>query len=297
VNLVDVSVVIRTKNEADCIGETLDRVGEQKFDGDYEVVVVDSGSTDSTLNIIKEYDVKLVQIPQREFTFGRALNLGAIHARGKFLVNLSAHAFPRDKTWLANLIREFEDDNVAGVYGRQLSFGHLNPFDKLRNTLFFGPEDTKFSMKNRGMLKQIHFSNSNSAIRKNVWHGFKFNERVPYAEDILWQTAVIEAGFSIAYAAGAAVCHTHKVSIYGAYKNSSACAYALASMARKRRSVPLIMCDVGIFLCLLPKPLFHNLWYVWRNKYHRYLKLVPSYVLSEQLGWLLGRIRYRLENR
>lgn len=145
------------------------------------------------------------------------------------------------------------------------------------------------------MLKRIRFCNTNSAVRKDVWERFKFDEHVPYAEDILWQREVMGAGFSIVYAPDAAVYHTHKVSIYNAYKYSSDCAYALALMKQKRQSVPLIIFDVGIFLGLIPNSIFQNLRYVWRNNYLEYLKIAPLYVMSGWLGWLVGRIKYRLK--
>ncbi len=292
---MDVSIIIRTRNEAEFIDATLRRILEQEFGGEYEVVVVDSESQDSTVEILRRYKVKLIQITQKEFTYGRSLNIGADNARGAFIVNLSAHALPRDKKWLASLVAGFEDDHVAGVYGRQLSNGRVNPFEALKSDVFFGEEKITFNMRHRKMLRQMHFSNSNSAIRKEVWQRFRFDEGTFYAEDVLWQTEVIKAGFSIVYAPDAAVYHTHSVSIHNAYKNSNNCAYALALMKRKRQSIALAMLDVGICLGLLPVPIFQNLRFIFENKHFAYLQIAPLYVVSCQLGWLVGRLRYRLE--
>ena len=293
-NVVDVSIVIRTKNEAECIEETLTKVREQEFSGAYEIIIVDSGSTDSTLDIIRRYDVTLLEIPQREFTYGRALNVGAGNAKGEFVVNLSAHAFPRDKKWLTNLVGGFEDDNVAGVYGRQLSVGKLNPFEAFKNERFFGGEKIAFNKKNRKTLKRIHFSNGNCAIRKDVWHRFKFNEQVPWAEDILWQKEVLKAGFSVIYAPEAAVYHTHPVNICKAYKISRDCAVVLASMDRKKQSIWMITYDLAVFLSLVPSSILQNVSYTWRNRHLQYLGVAPIFVLSTLFGWLVGRIEYRV---
>jgi rhamnosyltransferase len=292
---MDASVVIRTKDEAHSIAATLKKVSEQVFDGGYEIIIVDSESTDSTLDIVSKFNTRLIQIAQKEFTYGRSLNIGASNANGRFIVNLSAHAVPKDNKWLTSLITPFEDSEVAGVYGRQLSDGRVNPFEALQKELFFGQEKITFNMKNKGMLKRIHFSNSNSAIRKDVWQRFKFNEEVPYAEDILWQTAVTEARFSIVYAADAAVYHTHRISIGGAYKDSRNCAYALALMKQKRQSVPRIIFDVGILLCLIPNSIFQNLSFMRQNNYIENLKIAPLYVMCGWFGWLAGRIKYRLK--
>lgn len=291
---MDISIVIRTKDEAESIGKTLQRVRDQEFSGNYEIIIVDSGSADGTLDIVREYDVRLIQIPEREFTYGRSLNIGASHGKGRYVVNLSAHALPRDEKWLTHLITGFEGYEVAGVYGRQLSIGQLNPFEALQNELFFGETKVTFSVKNGKMLKQIRFSNGNCAIRKDVWESFKFNEQVPYAEDILWQAEVVEAGFSIVYIPDATVYHTHRVSIDNAYKNSKNCAYTLALMKQKRQSMPLVINDVGILLSLIPSSIFQNLRYIWRNNHLEYLKVAPLYLMSGWLGWLVGRIKYRL---
>ncbi len=292
---MDVSIVIRTKNEAEFIGETLKKIEEQEFSGSHEIIVVDSGSTDATLDIIDKYDVKLLQIPPKEFTYGRSLNIGAGNAKGRFIVNLSAHALPRNNKWLTHLITGFENHGVAAVYGRQLSIGHVNPFEALQNEVFFGRKKITFNEKNKRTLKHMHFSNSNCAIRKDVWQRFKFDEHVPYAEDRLWQMEVIEAGFSIVYAVQSAVYHTHKVSICGRYKNSRDCAYTLALMKEKRQSIPLIIFDVGIFLGLIPGAMFQNIRYMWRNNYLEYLPIAPFIVMCGWLGWLVGRINYRLK--
>ncbi|MDY6950926.1 MAG: glycosyltransferase family 2 protein, partial [Thermodesulfobacteriota bacterium] len=188
---MDVSIIIRTKNEAEALGHTLTTVREQEFSGECEVIVVDSGSTDSTVSIAKDFGVRVIHIPEKAFTYGNSLNVGARETQGSFIVNLSAHAWPRDEKWLRNLIEGFEEDDVAAVYGRQLSDGDENPFEALQSERFFGKWKAKYRMVNGRSPREIHFSNSNCAIRREVWQRFEFDEVVPYAEDILWQTEVL----------------------------------------------------------------------------------------------------------
>ena len=87
------SIVIRAFNEEKHIGKLLKGI-EQQTIKDIEIVVVDSGSTDGTLEIVKKFDVKMVNIDAREFTFGRSLNRGIQEARGKYIVIISAHCYP-----------------------------------------------------------------------------------------------------------------------------------------------------------------------------------------------------------
>src|SRR3954469_13362276 len=71
---VNVSVVIRAKDEADSIGHTLDLLQRQTVE--CELIVVDSGSTDGTPDIARERGAKLIEISAAGFTFGGSLNTG-----------------------------------------------------------------------------------------------------------------------------------------------------------------------------------------------------------------------------
>jgi rhamnosyltransferase len=65
------SIVIRAYNEERHIGRLLDGIKHQTLK-DVEVILVDSGSTDSTVEIAESYDARIVKIPSEEFTFGLA---------------------------------------------------------------------------------------------------------------------------------------------------------------------------------------------------------------------------------
>jgi rhamnosyltransferase len=294
---MDVSIIIRTRNEAESVHQTLKRVEEQEFGGRYEVIIVDSGSTDSTLDIVRRHNVKILQISPKEFSYGRSLNLGANEAKGLFVVNLSAHAFPKDRRWLTNLVADFGDCDVAATYGRQQSFGRINPFEALLNEMQFGERKIRFNLKDRRMLKKISFTNSNAAVRSDVWQRFKFNEKVPYGEDILWQSEVTRAGFSIVYAPNAAVYHTHRVSIRSLCMNSMNCAYNLSLIHQKRQWLPLVGLDVVSFLGLIPISIVRNARYIWRNSYYRHAIVIPFWVLSGAAGSVAGKIRYRAKRQ
>ena len=69
----DVSLIIRCYNEEKHIEKLLNGIMQQALEK-IEIILVDSGSTDSTLSIAAAYPVKIVSIDPNEFTFGRSLN-------------------------------------------------------------------------------------------------------------------------------------------------------------------------------------------------------------------------------
>jgi glycosyltransferase involved in cell wall biosynthesis len=114
---VQVRIVIRAKDEATKIGETLARLGAQTLADRAEVVVVDSGSRDGTADIARAAGARVIEIPAASFSYGGALNTGCEGADTPVLVALSAHAPPPDERWLERLVQPFEDERVACACG------------------------------------------------------------------------------------------------------------------------------------------------------------------------------------
>lgn len=127
---IDISIVILTKNEEKYIGSTLDMIFSQDIDKKYEVIVIDSGSRDSTLEIAKRYPVKIVEISAQEFGHGRTRNLGARIAGGEIVVFLNADATPMNEDWLKNLTVNFKNDKeIVGAYSYTYPRFDCSPLD------------------------------------------------------------------------------------------------------------------------------------------------------------------------
>lgn len=198
----EASIVIRCLNEADYIGRVFEGLKEQTF-RDFEVIVVDSGSTDGTLRIVEEQDdVKLLHIAKEDFSFGRSLNMGCEASSGNLLVAISAHCFPADQFWLENLLDDFSDPKVGVVYGRQR--GHeASHFSEHRIFEKWFPDE---SVRDQ----QTPFSNNASAaFRASLWDEIRFDEELTGLEDVAFARAVIREGFRINYRADATVIHVH----------------------------------------------------------------------------------------
>lgn len=198
-----VSVVIRTFNEQAHLRRTLSAVLAQR-DVEPEVIVVDSGSTDETVAIAREFPVTLITLAREEFSYGRALNRGFAASSAPFVVSLSAHALPLDRYWLRNLVRPLAAAHVVGVVGKTLPHPDCNPFDRRGLLRQYGVE--------RRFLAEgstPSFSNANSVVRRSAWAEDPFDEDLPYSEDALWARRQMGRGRALVYAPDAAVYHSH----------------------------------------------------------------------------------------
>jgi glycosyltransferase involved in cell wall biosynthesis len=196
-----VSIVVRCYNEVEHIGGVLKAVEDQSHDR-FEIVAVDSGSTDGTIDVLEEHEVRLVHIPKEQFSFGRSLNMGCAAATGEILVFLSAHCYPADRDWLANLLAGFDAPEMAAVYGRQRAV-ETSAFSEHQILRRWFPDESV--PRQDGPF----LNNANCAVRRSVWEKFPYDEDLPGLEDVAWANQVRAAGWSIGYRAEALVHHVH----------------------------------------------------------------------------------------
>lgn len=214
-----ISIVIRTYNEEKYLGELLKAINTQES-SEIEVVLVDSGSTDNTLSIAKDYDCKIIKIAKSDFTFGYSLNVGCNAALGEVLVFISGHCIPRNSKWLVNLVSPIVDQNIDYVYGRQIG----RDFTKFSEGVHFEKTFPKYSK-----IPQDGFfcNNANAALKKSVWQKFRFNEELTGLEDMFLAKKIFEIGGQIGYVSDASVFHIHDESWSQVKKRYEREAYAL----------------------------------------------------------------------
>jgi rhamnosyltransferase len=196
-----ISVVVRTFNEERMIGRLLTGIEVQTRKPD-QVVIVDSGSTDRTLEIARRHRVDVKKIDPAEFSFGRSLNRGIEAATGDVVVMASAHVYPVYDTWLEHLTKPFEDPVVALTYGRQVG-GPTTPYSESQIMATWFPADSN--------QRQDHpfANNANAAVRRSEWAATPYDEDLTGLEDLDWAGKALERGRSIAYVAEAPVVHLH----------------------------------------------------------------------------------------
>lgn len=224
---VEVTIIIPTKNGGNDIENCLSGVFKQKTRYSYEVIVIDSGSRDNTLEIVERFPVRLIKIKPEEFGHGKTRNLGGGLAKGRYLVYLTQDAIPANVDWLENLVDNFEDEKVAGVYSRWFMKQNCNPLEARYVFETFKPIKEIRSLDgvsnedySRSISGFILFSNVSSCIRKNIWEKIPFDDTSIFGEDQEWSQKALKAGYTIVYEPQSIVYHSHNHSLRTQFKTS-----------------------------------------------------------------------------
>lgn len=204
-----ISVVIRACNEEKHIAQLLDGIARQSVN-DQEIILVDSGSTDRTLEIASQFPLKVVRIQPQDFTFGYSLNQGISQTHGDMIVIASAHVYPVYPDWLECLLAPFTNPRVALTYGKQRG-NSLNKFSEQQIFQRWYPDHSQPHQANP------FCNNANAAIRRSIWDKYHYDETLSGLEDLEWAHRIMAQGYVISYVAEAEVIHIHEETPHAVY--------------------------------------------------------------------------------
>lgn len=302
------SIVIPTKNAGPLFKKVLNAVLGQETPWRYEVLVIDSGSSDDTVEYCRglgDEKLHIHTIPAREFGHGRTRNLGISMTSGEFIALITQDALPANQFWLRNLVAAVEQaPDVAGAFGRHLPYPDANPYVARDLQLHFdgflqwGPifrlDDAQRYERDVGYRQVLHFfSDNNACIRRSVWDDYPYPD-VDFAEDQIWAKRIIEAGYGKAYADDARVFHSHNYSVIELGRRSFDEANALFNLFGYRLC-PNVRQLVGHFLW----GTYGDFAYSWHNKallkHGLWLAKSPFLNLSRQLGFYCGERAHKID--
>jgi glycosyltransferase involved in cell wall biosynthesis len=205
------SVAIPVCNGAGDLPAVLDAIRSQRIDGEVEIVVVDSGSTDGSAALCEGAGARVERIPSQNFSHGGTRNRLMEMARGARVAFLTQDAVPAHDGWLAALMSGFAAEDVGLVCGPYLPRPDASPMVRREFDEWFATIPTLA----RGPLGErpqpgphTFFSSANGAVTRTAWERVPFRD-VPYAEDQRLALDMLNAGFSKAYVPQAAVVHSH----------------------------------------------------------------------------------------
>jgi rhamnosyltransferase len=233
------SVIIPTKNPGDIIKRVLPAVLSQKTDFPFEVLVIDSGSRDGTVDYLKSIaapNFRYIEIPPADFGHGKTRNLGAEKTDGEYILFLTHDALPVNETWLSQMVGVAESDSrIGGVFGRHIAYAGENVFVAHELDLHFSGfaanpvtwmDDEGRYEKDIGYRQFLHFfSDNNSLLRRSVWQAHPFPD-VNFAEDQQWAKTIIENGWRKGYSHDGVVYHSHHYKVMERLRRSFDESYA-----------------------------------------------------------------------
>lgn len=199
---MEVSIVVAAHNSERTIGKCIEALLKQSYEN-YEIIIVDDGSTDKTYEIAKQYPVKLIKI--QHSGIGKAQNIGIKKAKGEiiFLTNSDCYV-PRD--WISRLIEWFKkDDKIMAVGGGRIEVGD------------------KYSEINNEFDDEVHITNTlgayNCAFRRQVIEEIglfdeKISSKKASCEDTLFFAKISLRGYKLVRDNRVKVLHDHPLHSY-----------------------------------------------------------------------------------
>ena len=216
----ETSIIIRAKNEERWIGECLRRL-ERQTNKDFEIIVVDSGSTDRTLDIVRRSAASVLHIKPEEFSYPYALNYGCSRAQAKkYFVLLSAHSLPISDHWLEDGLSNFTlypSQKIMGVYGRVRALPNATVWEKLFFNSFLTFIGNGFRRRNsirKSGMGVLGFTNA--IIRRDLWEENHFDEAYGLGgEDGVWAKHWFGKGYAAIRDLNFSVLHSHGLGLIG----------------------------------------------------------------------------------
>ncbi|RYG41983.1 MAG: glycosyltransferase family 2 protein [Chitinophagaceae bacterium] len=241
-----ISVVIPVYNGAHWLPSLIPALLAQSVASACEFIFIDSGSGDNSVEIIQQFPVKLLVIPQHEFDHGGTRNLGVSEARGKYVVMTVQDALPADDMWIEKLMQGFVNEHVAGVCGIQIVPWRedYNPVSWYRpvsagETVVYGFENIEeFNELPAPEKSRIcSWDNVTAIYKRSVLLEIPFR-KISFGEDAAWALDCLRGGYQVAYLPDAKVYHYHHETPGYAFRRYFSVMYVKYKLFGFRYSIP-----------------------------------------------------------
>lgn len=218
-----VSIILRSCNEAWALRDTLPALLAQDY-RDWELIVIDSGSTDGSVELIRQFQPRhFIQIERHEYNPGRVMNHGMRLAGSDYGIFLNSDATPRDAHWLRPLVTALLDFQTAAVFGRQVPRPDCQ-------AVYAHDYERCFGLRRESASWEHFFSMASSGLRRDIWAQRGFNESLQYSEDDEYTRWCRAHGYHVVYVPESVVIHSHNYTPEQAWRRSFGEGKALAAV-------------------------------------------------------------------
>ena len=234
--LPSISIIIPVKNGAETLGTCLKKIVEQKYAGTKELIVLDSGSNDNSVEIAISFGAKVINIPSGEFNHGLTRNTGVAFATSELLYFTVQDAYLADENTLQKMAAHFVDLEVQSVTGMQAIPHDLNKNPALwfKRSAEPVPETYQFlpgvfQTLNAYKQKELCcWDNVNAMYRKSALLSQPFL-KANLSEDMIWAKQALQKSWKIVRDPSILVYHYH----HHLFKYNFRVNYAVAFEDRK----------------------------------------------------------------
>ena len=156
--------------------------------------------------------IHVTHISKKAFDHGAARNLGASYSKADVLLFMTQDAVPAEETLIGNMLKYLQREKTVTVYGRQLPNENCSELEKYTRSFNYGEKSKIKSKKDLDKMgiKTYFCSNVCAAYKRDVFVAQGgFIQKTIFNEDMIYCAGVIQAGYSVAYAADALVYHSH----------------------------------------------------------------------------------------
>jgi rhamnosyltransferase len=291
-----ISVVVPTWNGGERFLRLLERLAGQQVDGGFQLVVVDSSSSDGSADAARAAGALVEVIDQSEFNHGATRNRGIARSSGERVLLLTQDAIPQSDDYVATLARVFDETPVDAAYARQFPLPDQDPIlaERLRNWAAtrdapcdqtLAPGDPRAALAAYLALEPLQrlaacaFDNVASAVRRTTWERHPF-PAAPFGEDVAFGKELLLAGGTIRFEPRASVEHSHPIDLVREFKRLY-CDHRNLHQLFEVRTVPT----------------WRAVWDGWhwqRRTYFELLDRLPELSASERRHWKRFAVPYSL---
>ncbi|MFY3740381.1 MAG: GT2 family glycosyltransferase/cephalosporin hydroxylase [Candidatus Nitrosomirales archaeon] len=217
-----ISIVIPTKNPDQDFEVALEKLKEQEGFKEIEIIVVDSGSTEVTLELARKY-ANVISIKPEQFNHGLTRNLAAEKASGDYILFTVQDAMPIGRLWLYSMVKVLESDpQIAAVTVRQIPksnadlfacfslWFHYKALNLYEDKISLSNQETFDDLSPIEKRRLVGLDDVCCLVRKEVFDKLKFSD-IEYAEDLDLGLRIMKNGYKIAFLHSVGVIHSHNM--------------------------------------------------------------------------------------